>query len=83
MNECRDEFYSRGIHNNKTGERLTPNSNIGFDLMIMDICRVKAELYADGYRVEPFVEEPDIAVFQLKDKGGLKQFHKEVLREMK
>lgn len=82
INECRDEYYSRGIKDKKTGERLTPNSDVGIYLMIQDICMDKAELYADGYRVEPFVEEFDIPVFQLKGKDSLKQFHLEVLREM-
>lgn len=77
ISACQDEYYSRGLYNKETGERLTPNNNSSIYLLTLHVCGVKAGLYAEGYRLNPIIEENDIAIYLARDESALESYYKE------
>jgi hypothetical protein len=76
ISACQDEYYSRGLYNKETGERVTPKNNSSIYLLTLHVCRAKVGLFAEGYRVNPIIEENDIAIYLAKDAGALESYYK-------
>lgn len=80
VDKCQIEFYNRGIVNKETGVVLTPQNDFAMRSAVYDICRVKAGLYAKGYRVLPFVEPDDIPIYISRDAQGVYDYYMRRIR---
>lgn len=80
IQRCSDDFYGQGIYNEETGQKLTPKSDTSLYLEVLGACRVKAELYIDGYRISPTIENNDLKIYLFKESSGLKSYYKKKLK---
>ncbi len=64
-NLCYEEWKNRGWTIGK--ENKPAHKDFSTKMLILNICRARAELYLEGYRINPIVDEGDLKAYILAD----------------
>lgn len=75
--KCTDDFYNQGIYNKQTRLQVTRESDSLYGRMpIEGGCKVKAELFIEGYDVLPIIQFDDLRKFILLGSKGFESYYK-------
>lgn len=77
IKNCSNQFYEQGIYDKKTGEKMTPENNSSYAMYIRHTCISKVNLYLEGYRVNPIIENYDLV---LEMDGNIKSYYIQKLK---
>ncbi len=76
INLCYEEWKDRGW--TIGAENKPAHKDFSTKMLILNICRARAELYLEGYRINPIVDERDLKAYILADR---KSKYKRMLKE--